>query len=733
MVATSWFVTTCQNAVSRSRENDRLTRPSVLVTCGACESSNSSIQRGAVSTDSWLITTIQELRNIADTSRGLSGFWSVNSLARLDSLSQFVRSNKSELNQQTLQDISVLMSCLRLRIFQTKAREGNPDFISLVRRWICIVCALMDGSCDRLILYGILDWKTESVPNVRTLVVESLGSAQLDCKMMNAILNLAACLHRMDECRDYSAVLASRIATSYRFPFLHCPATLRKAAKLLTLAGPCFSSIIMAQYMISFFQRSDEQDLLHQISSSPHKDLLVDFACNEMAFTYSSATSRLGRSTSATGSVPRLSLELMKTEVQSNRSHYPLANNPRSSHRELVVFIIQHLFKENKYTANLDLLDGYPALTGRPPILFFLMKYIDWLHSQCSANIDYADLFRRLRELGFLVLSDLISVRKVFDETVLIGAGQFGAVYQTRDGTAVKMVKVSNSPRDRCTLFSALNEALCQSLSLHEGSFCLPLISCGRTQDLEYFFIESPLFTADLKTFRREIAGDLCDARVVVQLLLIFSQILSGVQFLHNQAHIVHYDLKLDNILVQYGEYQPGRDAYLIPRIAIADYGEARILFQNDVCLKNRGTECIKSPEMLSIVAYSRSGTLETPMGTSAPSDIWSLGCLFFELLTGEFLFDEPDGDWISFYNKVTNPCEDLIDASARKALCHCDELIDFLRFLLVRDPRRRPEIQSVVRKFQQLYLQALNRLTEESFVEIPKIPGCLKYRKPLD
>lgn len=39
-------------------------------------------------------------------------------------------------------------------------------------------------------------------------------------------------------------------------------------------------------------------------------------------------------------------------------------------------------------------------------------------------------------------------------------------------------------------------------------------------------------------------------------------------------------------------------------------------------------------------------------MGTGVASDVWSLGCLLFELATGEFLF--ADADWARFYQRVT-------------------------------------------------------------------------------
>ena len=101
-----------------------------------------------------------------------------------------------------------------------------------------------------------------------------------------------------------------------------------------------------------------------------------------------------------------------------------------------------------------------------------------------------------------------------------------------------------------------------------------------------------------------------------------FTEVLTGLQHLHAQ-NIVHRDLKLSNLLLT-SDMQVKISDFGLSVVLCSERGES-----GTMC----GTPNYMSPEVIS----------SSPHGLA--SDVWSLGCLLYECLTGRGLFS---GDTVS-------------------------------------------------------------------------------------
>lgn len=277
-------------------------------------------------------------------------------------------------------------------------------------------------------------------------------------------------------------------------------------------------------------------------------------------------------------------------------------------------------------------------------------------------------------------------------ETDRIGGGGFGSVFHVQcpvdcsktlcvgeKSYAVKRIPRERSVHDNAILFDILNEISCLEMLSHVSGVC-QLVNFG-VHGGEYWMVmeEGMANMSDWRTQEREKLLEDCRSAdssklsalsMVDDLLLCLSLFLEAVIVVNDvhKENIVHFDLKCSNFVLRYDIDAAGQVASALMgrsnnALFLADFGEAVILKgkTTEEILKKRcrGTLCIQSPEMLCLTE-ERAPTSDSASANkvndprkafpipSKKSDVWSMGCLLAEILTGDYLFAEKS--WTELY-----------------------------------------------------------------------------------
>ncbi len=195
----------------------------------------------------------------------------------------------------------------------------------------------------------------------------------------------------------------------------------------------------------------------------------------------------------------------------------------------------------------------------------------------------------------------------------LLGAGGMGAVYKARQRTLDRIVALKILPA-QTTAGSSFIERFnreARALAKLNHPNIVAVYEFGQMNGLPFFIME---FVDGLNLRQLERAGKLSPAEAI----RIVPQICEALQFAHDEG-IVHRDIKPENILLD----KKGR-------VKIADFGIAKILGrQRDVTITETGGT-VGTPH------YMAPEQMEKPATVDHRADIFSLGVVFYEMLTGE-------------------------------------------------------------------------------------------------
>ena len=234
-----------------------------------------------------------------------------------------------------------------------------------------------------------------------------------------------------------------------------------------------------------------------------------------------------------------------------------------------------------------------------------------------------------------------------------IGSGSFGKVFRvrmkkTKEIYAMKVLSKSYLIKKKLLRY-AITE--CNILKESDCPFILKLHYSFQTPENLYMILDY----CSIGDFSYQIQVDLLEED---EAKFYIAELILAIEYLH-QRNIIYRDLKPENILID-------SDGH----IKLADFGLAKENITNDTPNKTFcGSPQYLSPEML------------TKEGTTKASDIYGIGVILYEMVTGNPPFFTQDQD-LMYQNIIEN-----------KLVFHeyfSEEFKDLLSKLLDKDPKKR-------------------------------------------
>jgi len=254
-----------------------------------------------------------------------------------------------------------------------------------------------------------------------------------------------------------------------------------------------------------------------------------------------------------------------------------------------------------------------------------------------------------------------------------LGEGGYGVVYMAeqeqpiRRRVALKIIKLGMDTKNVIARF----EAERQALALMDHPNIARVLDAGATETGRPYFVMELVYGVKITEY--------CDQNRVnmKERLELFIQVCNAVQHAH-QKGIIHRDLKPSNIMVTMHDGVP------VPKVI--DFGIAKATEQRltDKTLFTFYAQLMGTPAYMSPEQMEMSG-----LNLDTRSDIYSLGVLLYELLTGRTPFDTTDLLKVGVEELRRTVCEqEPLSPSAKLRTLNNEELTKTARRRLVEPPR---------------------------------------------
>ena len=253
-------------------------------------------------------------------------------------------------------------------------------------------------------------------------------------------------------------------------------------------------------------------------------------------------------------------------------------------------------------------------------------------------------------------------IRKSYEFISMLGNGAFGKVRLYRDRNykdllfAIKTLKKEGIPpyqfnllKSEVNILSNLDHPnIVKYFGTFEDEFFIHIV-------MEYLKGHDLYKIISLKNYTGFDEKNMCQ---------ITQQLLKALSFIHSK-NIIHRDIKPENILFSHKRNYS--------TLKLIDFGLATFSKEDN---KSVGTPCYMSPEMIDGKADSA-------------SDMWSVGVIVFQMLTGKLPFEATENE--SLYDRIKN--SDYNREYLEDIECS-EEILDFIEKILQKDINSRLSIQ---------------------------------------
>ncbi|KAK4331706.1 Dual specificity protein kinase KNS1 [Rhodotorula toruloides] len=231
------------------------------------------------------------------------------------------------------------------------------------------------------------------------------------------------------------------------------------------------------------------------------------------------------------------------------------------------------------------------------------------------------------------VVKDALRGREYHIER-LLGQGTFGKVVSARCNQnnkryAVKIIRAVHKYQEAAKTEIRVLERLVRA-DQHNLKKCIPLVA--HFDFYGHTCLVTPLLSASVFDFLKENRYEPFPLSHVQKFA---KQLLTSIEFVHDNG-LVHTDLKPENILLE------DTDSVIVPNRRNMN---RKILRNTNIQLIDFGSATFDKEYHAQIVStrHYRAPEIILNMGWSFPCDMWSIGCILVEFITGEALFQTHD------------------------------------------------------------------------------------------